>query len=421
MKFKLIFICVFLHAVSAHAQLTPQQWQADLAVLKRILPEQAPFFFDRMSKKEFEQAYDQLLAKLPSLNNFQTALSVQALLAKAKDANTYADLTKFMMAENPIPFGLGYYAGAVYVSGTVKRFENAMAKKVLKINGLDIKEVVNRLSPYVAVENEYSIYKDGFNYLRFPRAFQLAGISPNDTLILTVENAQKGTETVKVHPINLKNGKDMMPLQTQQEKRDIRWQPPQSYYTNHWLAEDSTLYVQYNRCVSAEMALAAGDSVLASQLPSFRIFTDSLLAFLGRTPNVKILFDLRFNMGGNPSDGFQLIEKLKAMPDVNKKGKLFVATNLYTGGAAIQLADQFGKETKALLIGEIPAGRVYQYGTSKSFTLPNSKLPIYFPSKLMQDGKGGPDILKLDEKIPLSYEDYRTGKDPVLDFVRKQR
>jgi hypothetical protein len=421
MKYYLAFWVFFLGAAIANAQLTPQQWIADLAVIKRILPEQDPFLFDRITKKEFDQSFEQLASQLPGLNNFQTALSVQAILAQVKDANTYADMKTVMMAENPIPFALGYYADGVFVSGTVKRFEKAMGKKVLQVNGMDMKAVVQLLSKYVPIENEYAVYKDGFNYLRFPVAFKMAGISKNDTLVLTVENSQKQTEQVKLFPINLRNSKDMMPLQTQQEKRDLRWQPLQNYYTNHWLPEDSTLYIMYNRCVSSEMALAVGDSLTSTQLPPFQPFADSLLAFMQRSPGAKLLFDLRFNMGGNAADGLQLIERIKAMPQLNKKGKLFVATNLYTTGAAIQIAAEFSKETKAQIIGEIPAGRPNQYTGLRSFSLPNSKIQVYFPSKSVKTLKHDPDTLKMDTLIPLSYEDFRTGKDPVLDYVRKQR
>lgn len=421
MKFKIIFLWVLLSTTLVHAQLTPQQWQADLAVLKRILPEQHPFLFDRMSKKEFEQSIEQLFATLPKLNNLQAALSVQAILAKAKDINTYADLRTFMMAENPIPFGLGFYGDGIFVSGTVKRFEKAMGKKVLSVNGIEMKEVIQKLTQFVPNENEYTVYKEGFNYLRFPAAFRMAGIAQNDTLVLTVENSQNQKEVVRVYPVNLKNSKDMTPLQTQQEKRDLRWQPPANIFTNNWSPEDSTLYIQYNRCISSEMALAMGDSISAMQLPPFQVFADSLIAFLQRTPHAKMLFDLRFNQGGNPDDILRLIERLKMIPDFNKKGKLFVATNLYTMGAAVQLAAQFGKETNAIILGEIPAGRPNQYTGMKSFALPNSKLQIYFPTKAVKPFKGDADTLKIDKVIPLLFEDFRMGKDPVLDYVRKQR
>lgn len=418
-KMLLLLGCLF-QACFSFAQLTPQQWQSDLELLKKSMSEQAPLFFQRQSKKSFEQAISDLSAKLPQLNNFQTALSIQSILARAHDGNTYAELKSLMMAENPIPFGLGYYADGIFVSGTVKKFEKAMGKKVLKINGQDIKSVVERLSMFVSSDNDLSVMRDGFNLIRFPGAFKMAGISANDTLNLLLENSSGKTELVKLYPINLKNSKDMMPLATQQEQKDLRWQPMQNYYTNHWLAEDSTLYIQYNRCLSAEMSLEAGDSISARQLPPFAPFADSIIAFLQRTPGTKLLFDLRFNTGGNPADGLRLIERIKADPNLNRKDRIFVATNLYTAGAAITIASQFGKETNAQIIGEKPGGKPNQTAGLRSFTLPNSKLTIYFPTKKIVTVKGDPDFLELDQEIPLPYLDFKTGKDPVLDFVRKK-
>ncbi|MEI6408418.1 MAG: hypothetical protein WCR52_03475 [Bacteroidota bacterium] len=420
MRFILLLLLLVAIGGNAAAQTAPEKWRADLEIIRKEIPTRHPDLFKYTSKKKFEQALKDIADNLGGKADMQIALEIQSALSLAVDQNTHLELTPMLMSENPIPYGLGYYADGLYVSGTVKRFEKAVGKKVLKINGIDTKEALEKISRYIATENKFCVYKEGLNYLRFPVAFRQAGISTTDTLNLTLENKTTGKpETVKLFPIDINNRKEMVPTQIQQEKRDIRWQPAKGFFTEQWLASDSVYYLQINRCASSEMALTAGDSASAQQLPPFKPFEDAVIAFLQSNPNAKVLIDLRFNPGGGGGDGVRLAQRISEIPTANRSGKLFVAVNLYTSAAAIQVAAAFRTKTKAALIGETPAGRPNQFGDNRAFTLPNSRIQIWYPTTFKQTVKGNPDTLELDTPIPLNFEDFRKGKDPVLDYVRK--
>lgn len=422
MKYWFLLSGLMLFSLIAPAQTTPQQWQADFEILKKELPLRNPDMFSKYKAGAFEKDLNALAGQLNGQTEFATALRLQAILSKFAEGQTRLDLKPLMLRETPIPFGMGWYADGLYVSGTVVKFERAVGKKVVGINGFTTKEALAKMGMFSPLENEICLHYDVLNWFRFPTALRLAGISKSDTLDLLLENAAGKQETVRMFPLDITRRNDMMPAQIQQDKRDIRWQAAHGYFSLQYLPTDSVLYVQYNRCVSMEMAIAEGaEEASAQRFPPFTPLADSVLHFLQLNPRTKLFVDLRFNSGGNPSDGINFATRLAALPSVNSKGRLFVATNLYTTGAAIDVAAEFRNKTKATLIGDPPAGRPNRFVEPHMFTLPNSRIEINYATKFRQAVPGNPDILKPDVLMELPFADFKAGKDPVLDYVRRLR
>jgi hypothetical protein len=406
---------------SARAQYSAEQWKADIEILRTELPARHPDLFKNWSREAYNQALDEVATHAGVDNNLQMGLRLQAVLARFRDAQTYADLKPFLLRTNPIPFGLGKYSDGVYLSGTVRKFGHLGAKKVITVNGMPMEEVTRRLGMFVSAENDLTVYKEAYNWLRFPESFKMVGISQSDSLLLLLENEQGKQGLGYVYPIDLKNPADMQPMRSQAANTTLRWQPAESFYSVHWLAADSVLHVLYHRCLSHEMAEAAGDAATAEMFPYWQPVADSILAQLRRHPGARLLFDLRFNPGGGASDGIALADSLAKIPAVNQKNKLFVATTLYTGQAAIEIAGAFRTRTRATLVGEPTAGRPNHFGGSGSFILPNTRMPIMHATSVVNSVFGNPDTLQPDQLIELNYTTYRAGGDPVYEWVKKQR
>lgn len=414
----LILALLFFAVGKISAQLTPEQWRADLQYLGAELPRRHPDFFKNHREADFRRDLKALSDNLAGRSDLEIALAAQSLVARAADAHTRIDLKPVLQSQKPIPIGLGWYADGVYVSGTVKGFEKILGKKILKVNGLEIGQVAERLGRFVPRENDFALRKDVWQFLRFPEACRLAGIANSDTLELLLETAPGQTETRRIFPLDLNNPRDMQPASFQPSDPDLCWQPPQGPFTAEWLATDSILYLRYYRCLSSEMSLAAGDSVSASRLPEFGPFADSLIAFMARRPGARLFIDLRFNSGGGASDGIGLARRIAEIPALNRPDRLFVATNLYTFSSAVQIGAFFGEKTNATLVGEPTAERPNHFGEVRSFGLPNSQLTVYYSTKFMRMVPGDPATLQPDVLIDMRFEDFRQGKDPVLDYVR---
>jgi hypothetical protein len=420
--FKAIFFCLsIVFLPSLRAQMPTENWKADLAILKTELPVRHPDLFYKWPKAAFEKAIDDLSLQLAGQTDLQIGLRLQAIISQLQDAQTFIELRPFLQRTNPIPFGLGKYSDGIYLSGTVRRFGHLAAKKLIKVNDIAIEEVIRRLGMFVPQENSYCLYKDALNWLRFPDAFKMAGISKGDSLLLLLENTEGKQGLGYVFPLDLKNPSDMQPVKNQQDNSALRWQPAASFFSVNWIAQDSVIHVLYHRCLSQEIALEDGDEASAEQFPPFQPLSDSIIALVEKYPGAKLLIDLRFNPGGASSDGARLAERLAHIPSVNQKHKLLVAVNLYTNQAAIDVASEFRLKTNALIIGEPTAGKPNHFVKTRMFTLPNSKLQVFHPTVKVSYVSSDPMTLMPDQIIPLNYADYRKGADPVYEWVVQQK
>lgn len=400
-----------------------ERWRSDILFVQKELPARHPGLFRHLSPKQFEKDLANLMANFEGRTNLQVALELQAALARAKDAQTSLDLTPVLQQGKVIPVGYGWYDGGMYVSGTVKRFGKILGAKVLKINDHELPEVLRKVGRFSPLENEESLRKDALQWLRFPSVLRYVGFASTDTLYLTLEDKDGKTFQEKVYPLDFQSDKNgMQPMQVRPQAPDLRWQPVEQIYRLEWLAADSIVALQYNACYSREMALAAGDSAMAAQLPPFQPLADSILTLMRQHPGARFFFDLRFNPGGlGPGDGQYLLQQLAANPEINQKNRLFVAINRYTLAAALQVAVLFREQSAAQLIGEPPAQSPNHFEGKQTLVLPNFRLQINYPTYAVERPQNVTDTLQPDVVIELPFEQFRLGKDPVLDFVRRQK
>jgi len=52
-------------------------------------------------------------------------------------------------------------------------------------------------------------------------------------------------------------------------------------------------------------------------------------------------------------------------------------------------------------------------------TLPNSKWTVRYSTKFYKFVENGENLIRPDQEIIPSWDDYKSGRDPVLDWVLK--
>lgn len=417
----ILLFFLLLGSAPAAAQLSADQWRADIALLQRELPKRHPNLFRYHPQAAYEADLADIADNVEGKTDLQVGIALQTVLAKFRDAHTRIELSPlFQQQGKVIPIGLGWYADGLYVSGTVRRFGGALGKRVLEINGLETEVALERIARLFACENAETARRDAPTWLRFPEAMRMAGVAYNDTLALLLTDEAGKRYGVKAYPLDFKTDKEgLQPAQFVPKTPDLRWNPVKQIYSLNWLETDKIAYLQYNACFSHEMAIAVGDSAGALQLPPFQPYVDSLLAILDRRPEARFFLDLRFNTGGLPYDGIELAERLAALPFVNLPNRLYVATNRYTAGAAVEIAAAFQAKTNATLLGEPPAQRPNHVGDPNFIILPNSRLQVFHGTRQINALPGDPDTLRMQVPIELPFPAFRDGKDPVLDYVRQ--
>lgn len=415
-------LTVVLSLSGLNAQSDAGAWADDIALVQRELPRRHPDLFRFYAREAFEADMAALSAHLEGKSDLQIGLELQAILARFQDANTKVDLTPLLQQGKVIPIGLGWYAGGMYVSGTVKKFGVALGKRVLEINGMPVETALERLSRFFPCENPEALRRDGPQWLRFPEAMRMAGVSADDSLALLLVDEKGQRYFLKTYPVDFKKDKTgLQPVQYTPNDPDLRWNPVKQVFSLNWLEADRIVYLQYNGCFSQEMQLALGDSLGAQQLPPFQPLADSLVAILDRHPDARFFFDLRFNTSGMPADGIDLAQRLGLLPAINQPNRLYIALNRYSAGPALEIAAAFRTKTQATLIGEPPAQRPNHYADPGTLVLPNSRLQVSYGTRKVDGLRADPAVLPLDVPLDMPFEAFRDGRDALLDFVRQKQ
>jgi hypothetical protein len=183
-----------------------------------------------------------------------------------------------------------------------------------------------------------------------------------------------------------------------------RSRPSSLFYWYEHLADQKTVYFQYNRCRE-----------MSSQ--SFASFSQELIAFIDTHAVERVVIDLRQNGGGNSSILLPFINAIRARPSLNQRGKVFVAIDNGTFSSGMLNAVNLQQMTQAILVGEPTGGKPNSYGEVLSFTLPNSKLIVNYSVKLFTTVPGDPPSVMPDLLVELSMDDYLAGRDPVLEAI----
>jgi hypothetical protein len=200
-------------------------------------------------------------------------------------------------------------------------------------------------------------------------------------------------------------------------------QKPSHACSYEHLAGASLLYIQINRNESEENC---SQSDFAREMEAL---ADSI------SPR-SLVFDVRFNTGGNYEETAGIAKGLPAW--FGSAERIYIVTGPATFSAGIATAARlkYFSGSRAVIVGEPAGDGLRMWSEGPTFTLPNSKLQVKaatafhdFAEARFELGKtffndlfysvpaGDIDV---DLPITVSFEDYLSGHDPVLDAISSQ-
>ena len=106
--------------------------------------------------------------------------------------------------------------------------------------------------------------------------------------------------------------------------------------------------------------------------------------------------------------------------DLNARGHLYVLVGALTFSAAMNNAAQFQDETRAILVGQTIGERPNSYQEPRQFRLPNSHLVVRASTLWYAFRKQGPNVVAPEKAITPTWNEVRSGRDPVLEWVFSQ-
>lgn len=383
-----------------------KRWIEDLDMLSIELPKRHANLFFHKDKAEFYREIENLKRDIDYYDDYEVKAEISKIVASIKDAHTFVTLPVKVLC----PLQFYWFKDGVYVINTLKEQQDPLYSKVLAINGIPMKEIIETLSQSISYENESYLKSQLPKYL--PATELLYGleiIDEFDYVHITFEDRCKNIRTlaIKALPINEVNEKLKLKINngTESISLPLYRQNLDKYYWFKYLEDFKTVYFKYNACRNM------GNK-------SVHEFGKKLISFINKNSVEKLVIDLRNNFGGDSTLLDPFIEKLKACEKLNEKGKLFVIVGRETFSSALLNALSLKKETNAIFIGEPTGGKPNCYGEVERFKLRNSGLQIAYSTKYYRVIENDKVLSFIpDINVEIGIEEYVSKEDPCLNYI----
>jgi hypothetical protein len=157
---------------------------------------------------------------------------------------------------------------------------------------------------------------------------------------------------------------------------------------------------------------------------SFRSYEDlrsnarTALEAINRAGVTRLIVDMRENGGGNFCHGLEyLVKPIASNLRINRDGHLFVLIGQQTFSAAMSNAVHFRQLSHAILVGQTIGEKPDSYQEIDDIKLPNTGWMARYSTQYYRFSNGGPNIVRPDIPIAITWAAYRKGRDEVLDYI----
>lgn len=388
-------------------------WNADLDYLSKELAEKHPDYFTVKSKDYFLSGLEAIKQESKKLDDFQIALKTEQLMAEFGDSHTELHFTQFIDKNRLLPIHLLWTNDGLHILHTTAENKKILGCKILAINKIPIATVIDSLNTIYVADNQAITKCKAPQYMPSLQILEYFGFAQNGQVELTLDSNK--TYMLKPAVLDRKNRVSFKP-----DSFAFSVKNEKELFTDAYYPEEKIYHVLYNKCWSKELEEQYGDKKRAKTLPSFQEFENKAFNILKNQPVNKIIFDMRFNSGGNSAQGTAFIEKLAKYLEVNPGVKTYVVLGRNTFSSAILNTMDFKRLTNAVFVGEETAGKPNHFGEVRRFQLPNSQLAVTYSTKYFKITDENVNTIAPDVPIEMSFSDLEKGIDPVYEWIKKQ-
>lgn len=393
--------------------LTAAQWREDLAFLATQVRTRHPNPHHSVDSETFQQAVDDLHARIPGLQRNEVIVGFMALAALVGDGHTNVSPLKdpaFGFRELPLKFY--WFEDGLYVRAARPGHRDLIGARIEAIGGVPVDEAIERVARIVSRDTPMGLRLYAPIFLAMPGIQHALGLSSTaDASVLTVRrDGTTRTVTVEADGIPPEWPPDtdisLITLGGWVDGRtapDPQWlQAPLDYHRMVDIAEHDALYVRLNM-------------VTGIQGQSLDQFGEAILARARETEPATLVLDLRLNRGGNQDLRYGFIADIIRATGAGTR--LYVLTGRGTFSASQRILDELATLGDAIVVGEPASSRPNSYGDSYRDTLPHSRIALRTSTLWQQFDWRDVAWTPVDIGVPLTYADYASGQDPALDIA----
>jgi C-terminal processing protease CtpA/Prc len=379
--------------------LSKEQWRQDLEFLARELPKRHANAFHFISHERFEQEVSDLNNKLDTLNSDEIYAGMDRIANLIGDGHTYVRTPE----DNAnFPIDLERFGDEYRVAGTASGNEKALGARVIKIQDMSITrahELLYALTPADETQALRDLRVLGF--LTTGIFLHGVGIIPERNVARYTLRDDNGREfTMDVHAVPASAKLDW--TFAFKERPLFRQRPGENFWYTY-LPDSHTVYCSFRGYKGLSQNSKGLFELIQQQHPD------------------KLVIDMRLNGGGDYFEGLKyLVHPIRDIADINRKGHLFVLVGPETFSAAMSNAAHFRYQTNAVLVGQQIGEKPNSYQEAREMKLPNSHWTVRYSVKFYKFVETRENLIRPDQEIIPSWDDYRSGRDPVLEWVLKQ-
>lgn len=387
-------------------------WEEELNLLLEKLEDRHYDLYHFASYDKLYNKVEEIKSELDKLTDFEIYIKIRELLSLIHDGYTFASLDVKL---DYIPINVTKFNDGYYITSVLEKYKEFLGYRLIGINGVSIDEIIERLGKIVSYDNMVSQEYQARLLLNYSDYLKYAiGSDINESFDFVFYNGKtKEAKKVEIKPIKAKDLNNISKndfvdiFSINNNKKPVYLK---KLNKNYWFMFDKynrILYFQYNSCRE-------------DQNYPLREFFNKMFEVIDKEDVKNILIDLRFNGGGNSSLINPFISTLKNNKKfINGTLNIFIAIGDKTFSSAIINSVDLRNDLYGYLIGTPSGGSPNHYGELKSFTLNETGIKIFYPTKYFEmiEGYEG-DSLWPDIVVQYNYNDYVKGYDPVFEYIK---
>lgn len=372
---------------------------AELTDMDELLRNNHPDLFFSLSETDWQNQIQDIRGQVADISDLGFMFEVTKMVATLGDQHTYVIMPQNRLRQFPLE--VWWDGDRAIVTKASNDYQNYLGHELRSIDGTPMLEIRESVMQYLAFENEY--WKVGIspNYLKYADVMAYEGlIASADSA--SVQFVSPQNETLQVEVDTTLGETDLIAIETTQAQVPAYFSNIEANYSVQLVEDD--IFIQYTS---------------AFDMPAYSLIAllDDMRFIMDNNEVDNVIVDVRFNLGGL-IDHFVPVIQFLASSEFNNAEDLFVITGRRTFSSGVGATYSFNEMTNATFVGMPTGGKPNGFSFVAGVGLPVSGSNLFYSLQYLQLTEGDPDAFVPDHLTPFTQNDFTTGKDPALEYIR---
>ena len=398
----LAVVCVAAVAGAERSVAVSPEVRGDIELFLTELERIHPNPYHAVSRTDLRAAADELIARLPALDDDQMLVELLRLVARLGERDGHSGVG-FFAQSHYYPFYAYDFSDGIHVVATVNR-PSLVGARVVAVGGRPVEEVRRLLEPLMTRDNPMTLKTGIPMMLVAAELLHGLGVTPTaDRATFTFEFPSGSRRDIELRPLagpaltrGLRKAFPAFPYGLPARSKPV--------FLNRRGVDQWLTTLRKGRVVYLAYRSVQNDTFETSE---------RLRRLVLRRQVTRIVVDLRNNGGGNIRTYPALLQALRTKTVARKT--LVVIVGRETFSAAVHFATDVKRLTQAILVGEPTGGSPNHYSDTDPIPLPAIGLTVFVPRLYFEKQPGALGLtLEPDFRVNPTARHFFAGRDPVL-------